>query len=154
MADEARPAPPPSAKDDAASPAEETREQPQCLDPHQAHDSPQGQDPPQDEGSAGDHADQQPAADAPKPISAINIMVRDGVQNVLHFKIKSTTALKKVMDAFCERIGTDRRSRRFLFQGQPIAEDDTPEKVSEQCDISRQFRLMDEIARTRKRRRN
>lgn len=122
MADEARPAAP-VAKDDTAPSGKETPDQPQ------APEQPQSQS--QTEGPTADQPEQRPAEEAPKQTNAISIQLRDGVQNVLHFKIKSTTTLRKVMDAFCERVSADRLSKRFLFDGVPINEDDTPEKASE-----------------------
>jgi len=48
------------------------------------------------------------------------------------FKIKRTTALKKLMDAFCERQGKAPNSVRFLFDGSRVQPSDTPESLDMQ----------------------
>ena len=67
--------------------------------------------------------------DVPKPTEHLNIKVTDNASEVF-FKIKRTTQLKKLMDAFCERQGKDVRSCRFLFDGQRVNPTDNPETVS------------------------
>jgi hypothetical protein len=66
----------------------------------------------------------------------INIKVTDSSTEI-YFKIKKTTPLRKVMDAFSKRTGKDMASLRFLHEGERINADDTPEKVSAKlCDHS------------------
>lgn len=55
----------------------------------------------------------------------INIKVTDGNTDVF-FKIKKTTQLRKVMDAFCKRTGKDSKALRFLYEGERITDTDTP----------------------------
>jgi hypothetical protein len=59
----------------------------------------------------------------------LNIKVTDS-NNEVFFKIKRTTALKKLMDAFCERQGKSPQSVRFLFDGQRVNPTDNPDSVS------------------------
>lgn len=59
----------------------------------------------------------------------LNIKVTDN-NNEVFFKIKRKTALKKLMDAFCERQGKLPSSVRFLFDGSRVAPTDSPETVS------------------------
>ena len=59
----------------------------------------------------------------------LNIKVTDNNSEVF-FKIKRTTQLKKLMDAFCERQGKSIQSCRFLFDGQRVNPPDTPLEVS------------------------
>lgn len=59
----------------------------------------------------------------------LNIKVTDN-NNEVFFKIKRTTALKKLMDAFCERQGKSPQSVRFLFDGQRVNPTDSPDSVS------------------------
>src|SRR6185436_17169859 len=66
--------------------------------------------------------------DAP-PTEHLNIKVTDN-NNEVFFKIKRTTALKKLMDAFCERQGKSPHSVRFLFDGLRVNATDSPETVS------------------------
>lgn len=68
--------------------------------------------------------------DAPQQSEHLNIKVTDN-NNEVFFKIKRTTQLKKLMDAFCERQGKSFTSVRFLFDGTRVNPTDNPEMVSE-----------------------
>ncbi|EME87848.1 uncharacterized protein MYCFIDRAFT_127663 [Pseudocercospora fijiensis CIRAD86] len=68
-------------------------------------------------------ADQQ---EQPQQSEHLNIKVTDG-NNEVFFKIKRTTQLKKLMDAFCERQGKSPQSVRFLFDGQRVNPTDSPD---------------------------
>jgi hypothetical protein len=63
------------------------------------------------------------------PTEHLNIKVTDN-QNEVFFKIKRTTKLEKLMHAFCERQGKAVTSVRFLFEGQRVQPEDTPNDVS------------------------
>jgi hypothetical protein len=69
----------------------------------------------------------------PKPEDQVptqlNVKVVDQDGNDLFFKIKKHTALKKVMDAYCERQGKTRGLVRFLFEGHRIQDNDTPDTL-------------------------
>ncbi|EON61031.1 hypothetical protein W97_00241 [Coniosporium apollinis CBS 100218] len=71
------------------------------------------------------------ADDAPAPTEHLNIKVTDN-NNEVFFKIKRTTALRKLMDAFCERQGKLPSSVRFLFDGQRVQATDTPDTLEMQ----------------------
>ncbi|KAI9722346.1 MAG: hypothetical protein M1812_001818 [Candelaria pacifica] len=58
----------------------------------------------------------------------LNIKVTDN-NNEVFFKIKRTTALKKLMDAFCERQGKSPQSVRFLFDGSRVQPTDSPDTL-------------------------
>lgn len=60
------------------------------------------------------------------------LQVRDAEGNEVQFKIKKSTHLKKLMDAYCTRMGVQKGSYRFLFDGHRINEDDTPESLDMQ----------------------
>lgn len=62
------------------------------------------------------------------PSEHLNIKVTDN-NNEVFFKIKRTTALKKLMDAFCERQGKAPNSVRFLFDGSRVQATDSPDTV-------------------------
>ena len=64
----------------------------------------------------------------------LNVKVTDN-NNEVFFKIKRSTQLKKLMDAFCERSGKNRKSVRFLFDGQRVTDQDSPDSVSENDQI-------------------
>lgn len=65
----------------------------------------------------------------PQQTEHLNIKVTDN-NNEVFFKIKKSTQLKKLMDAFCERSGKRFESVRFLFDGTRVRETDTPADVS------------------------
>jgi hypothetical protein len=65
----------------------------------------------------------------------LNIKVTDN-NNEVFFKIKRTTQLKKLMDAFCDRQGKNIASVRFLFDGQRVQPTDNPETVRD-CNLVR-----------------
>ncbi|GMM29426.1 SUMO family protein [Martiniozyma asiatica (nom. inval.)] len=58
----------------------------------------------------------------------INLKVSDGTAEVF-FKIKRSTQLKRLMDAFCKRQGRKPESLRFIYDGQRVQEHDTPETL-------------------------
>ena len=60
-------------------------------------------------------------------ISLLKIYLQDGSET--HFKIRKSTAFKKLMDAYCDRVGKDAGSLRFLYDGTRILEDNTPKDV-------------------------
>ncbi|KAF2658759.1 ubiquitin-like protein-like protein SMT3 [Lophiostoma macrostomum CBS 122681] len=61
----------------------------------------------------------------------LNIKVTDN-NNEVFFKIKRTTQLKKLMDAFCDRQGKNPASVRFLFDGARVQPTDNPESLDMQ----------------------
>lgn len=61
----------------------------------------------------------------------LNIKVTDN-NNEVFFKIKRTTNLSKLMNAFCERQGKAPNSVRFLFDGARVNPTDSPDSVSQQ----------------------
>jgi small ubiquitin-related modifier len=69
-----------------------------------------------------------PGGDAPAPAEHLNIKVTDN-NNEVFFKIKRTTQLKKLMDAFCDRQGKQPSTVRFLFDGTRVRPEDTPDTV-------------------------
>jgi len=71
----------------------------------------------------------QDAADASR--DHLNIKVTDN-QNEVFFKIKRTTRLEKLMNAFCEKQGKSLATVRFLFEGQRVQKDDTPDSLEMQ----------------------
>lgn len=66
----------------------------------------------------------------------LNIKVTDN-NNEVFFKIKRTTALKKLMDAFCERQGKSPNTVRFLFDGTRVQPGDSPNSVRVTVKLSR-----------------
>lgn len=66
--------------------------------------------------------------DAPA-VEHLNIKVTDN-NNEVFFKIKKSTKLDKLMKAFCERQGKDPKTVRFLYDGERVTPDDSPDTVS------------------------
>ena len=64
----------------------------------------------------------------------LNIKVTDN-NNEVFFKIKRTTALGKLMNAFCDRQGKNISSVRFLFDGQRVTAADNPDTVRERIAV-------------------
>jgi small ubiquitin-related modifier len=62
------------------------------------------------------------------PTEHLNIKVTDN-NNEVFFKIKRSTQLKKLMDAFCERQGKQPSTVRFLFDGTRVRPEDSPDTV-------------------------
>jgi small ubiquitin-related modifier len=73
-------------------------------------------------------ADNGTPSEAPAPVEHLNIKVTDN-NNEVFFKIKRSTQLKKLMDAFCERQGKQLSTVRFLFDGTRVRPEDTPDSV-------------------------
>ncbi|KAL1936432.1 hypothetical protein VTP01DRAFT_566 [Rhizomucor pusillus] len=59
----------------------------------------------------------------------INLKVVGSDHNEVFFKIKRSTPLKKLMDAYCERQGKAPGSVRFLYDGNRVAATDTPAQL-------------------------
>ncbi|KAM9873441.1 Ubiquitin-like protein SMT3, partial [Verticillium dahliae] len=55
----------------------------------------------------------------------LNIKVTDN-NNDVFFKIKHSTKLEKLMNAFCDRQGKALSTVRFVFEGQRVQPTDTP----------------------------
>jgi len=61
--------------------------------------------------------------------NSINVVVlsQDGGQ--VHFKIRDTTPMSKLMNAYLERQGAQADNVRFLFDGIRLTETDTPRSL-------------------------
>jgi small ubiquitin-related modifier len=75
-----------------------------------------------DNGSPGERREPTQSAEH------LNIKVTDN-NNEVFFKIKRSTKLEKLMTAFCDRQGKTLNSVRFLFEGQRVQKNDTPDTV-------------------------
>ncbi|XP_024918376.1 small ubiquitin-related modifier 1 isoform X2 [Cynoglossus semilaevis] len=52
----------------------------------------------------------------------------------IHFKVKMTTHLKKLKQSYSQRQGVPMCTLRFLFEGQRIADDQTPKELGMEDD--------------------
>lgn len=59
----------------------------------------------------------------------INLKVVGADNSEVHFKIKKTTQLKKLKQAYADRQGVSLQSLRFLFDGQRIADEMSPKAL-------------------------
>jgi small ubiquitin-related modifier len=59
----------------------------------------------------------------------INLKVTSQNGEEVHFKIKKTTPLAKLMDTYCQRMGLSRNSIRFLFEGSRLQDQQTPKEL-------------------------
>ncbi|KIY49637.1 ubiquitin-like protein, partial [Fistulina hepatica ATCC 64428] len=57
------------------------------------------------------------------------LQVASAAGEEVFFKIKRSTKLSKLQGAYATKVGKDVNSIRFLYDGERIAEDDTPEKL-------------------------
>ena len=62
--------------------------------------------------------------------NSLSISFRSANGEEVHFKLKKTTMLKKAMDAFAARVQRERRTLRFLFEGERVQDNSTAELVS------------------------
>lgn len=73
-------------------------------------------------------ADQPAAPDGAPATITIRMCDQSGAE--LSFKLRPSTKLKKAMDAFSARMERDRTTLRFLFDGERVLDESTPESVS------------------------
>ncbi|KAI8048056.1 ubiquitin-related domain-containing protein [Gilbertella persicaria] len=73
-----------------------------------------------------DTVDKTEKKEAPAAVEHINLKVVGSDSNEVFFKIKRTTQLRKLMDAYCERQGKQPGSVRFLYDGTRVLPQDTP----------------------------
>nr|CAX77085.1 Small ubiquitin-related modifier 2 precursor [Schistosoma japonicum] len=66
------------------------------------------------------------SANKEAPSEHINIKVQGQEGSIIHIKIRKNTPLRKLMLAYCERLGLKQPSVRFIFDGNSVHETDTP----------------------------
>jgi hypothetical protein len=64
-----------------------------------------------------------------QPTDHISLKVVDQEGNEVYFKIKRQTPLRKLIDAYCQRQSKSPDSIRFLYDGQRIQPEATPEDL-------------------------
>jgi small ubiquitin-related modifier len=64
----------------------------------------------------------------------INLKVKAQDGNEIYFKVKKTTQFRKVFIAFARKVGADVDSVRFLFDGQRIRPEQTPNDLGMEHD--------------------
>ena len=58
----------------------------------------------------------------------ISVVDPQGSEEIL-FKIKRSAKMRRLFNAYCERMGYDPDSMRFFYQGERINENDTPDSL-------------------------
>ncbi|RLV92578.1 Ubiquitin-like protein [Spathaspora sp. JA1] len=71
---------------------------------------------------------EQPKEEKPDSTTHINLKVSDGSAEIF-FKIKRSTPMKRLMEAFCKRQGKDMNSLRFLIDGTRVYPHNTPDEL-------------------------
>lgn len=67
---------------------------------------------------------------APKTEGApITLKVRDQAGEIMFFKVKKTTEMRKIFDAYGQRLGISAKNLKFLLDGERIKETDTPKML-------------------------
>merc|ERR1711904_291768 len=64
-----------------------------------------------------------------KEQNQINLKVVGPANQEVHFRVKKTTALRKLMTAYCGRQGQDVAALEFLFDGDKLRPEQTPEEL-------------------------
>lgn len=67
----------------------------------------------------------------PKHIS-VKVVSQDG--NEVYFKTKKTTPMRKLMEAYCSRQAVSMSAIRFLYDGERVQPDSTPDKMGMEDD--------------------
>ncbi|KAL5700055.1 Small ubiquitin-related modifier 2 [Ranunculus cassubicifolius] len=62
-------------------------------------------------------------------LAHINLKVKDQNGNETFFRIKKSTQLKKLMNAYCDRQSVDPNTIVFLFDGRRLKPDQTPDEL-------------------------
>lgn len=75
----------------------------------------------------GDHDNDEPEGG---PSEHIQVKVRSPDGNEVFFKIKRKTKLEKLMSVYCTRLGQSMDAVRFLFDGDRVHGDNTPEQLN------------------------
>lgn len=73
--------------------------------------------------------DIKPKAEETEADGTLSIRVRDQHQGEVVFKVKRTTKMKRVLQAFCDRKGWQAGQVRFAFDGQRVDEEMSPEDL-------------------------
>ncbi|KAJ1959888.1 SUMO protein smt3, partial [Dimargaris xerosporica] len=76
-----------------------------------------------------DSPDQKPAVKPEGSSEHLNIKVVSADSSEVHFKIKRSTPLRKLMETYCDRTGKNMNSVRFLFEGNRVLESHTPKDL-------------------------
>ena len=77
-------------------------------------------------GGSGDEGDGGEVAKADAPIT---LKVRDQAGEVMFFKVKRSTEMRKIFDAYAQRLGVNARNLKFTLDGERLKDTDTPKML-------------------------
>lgn len=60
----------------------------------------------------------------------INLVIKDPQGQETHVRVRRTTRLRKLFDAFCKKSNTDANTLRFFFQGARINDEETADDLN------------------------
>lgn len=63
------------------------------------------------------------------PEAPITLKLRDQAGEEMVFRVKRGTAMKKIFDAYAQRVGVSAATLKFSIDGQRVKEDDTPKML-------------------------
>lgn len=63
----------------------------------------------------------------PETVLVINVKAQHKAN--MAFRVKSTTRMTKVMEEYCRRMGFEEAITRFLFHGERVAKQNTPNSL-------------------------
>lgn len=78
---------------------------------------------------ASSPSDDTTTADKDLSSESLSIKLQGGDGNEVYFKVKRKTVFAKVFKAYCSKMGVERETMRFLFDGVRVKDEDTPEKL-------------------------
>jgi small ubiquitin-related modifier len=88
---------------------------------------------------AEDTGETKPKVEAGAEDGIISVRVKDQTGGEVVFKVKKTTKFSRILDAFCQKKAWDATQVRFVFDGQRLNRDATPEELDmESGDVSPQ----------------
>ena len=62
----------------------------------------------------------------PREAEFIHLKVVNQSGNEVNFRVRKTTKMKKLKEAFCDKIGTPTTEARFFFDGRRVEDEATP----------------------------
>jgi small ubiquitin-related modifier len=67
--------------------------------------------------------------DAPKADAPITLKVRDQAGEVMFFKVKRNTEMRKIFEAYAQRLGVQSKNLKFALDGERLKDTDTPKML-------------------------
>lgn len=77
-------------------------------------------------GGADEDEDTPKASGGDAPIT---LKVRDQAGEVMFFKVKKSTEMRKIFDAYAQRLGVNARNLKFTLDGERLKDTDTPKML-------------------------